>query len=198
MTEDHQPLILASSSAYRRELLSRLGVEFSAISPDVDETPRPNETPAELAARLAGSKAETIHIDNPGCVVIGSDQVASLQGLPLGKPGDHATAVSQLSACSGKQVQFHTAVSVLGDNGFRATYTDLTTVQFRALETSEIEAYLLTDKPYDCAGSFRSEGLGITLFEAIENRDPTALIGLPLIWLAGALRDAGISLVQST
>jgi septum formation protein len=187
-------LILASGSPYRKELLGRINNEFSVLAPAVDESPQSSENPADLACRLARMKAAAISNEHPGAVVIGSDQVASLGNTPLGKPGDHATATQQLMACSGQAVEFHTAVCVIHQAaGFDETHSDLTTVRFRTLDAAEIESYLKADSPYDCAGSFRSEGRGITLFNAIENDDPTALVGLPLIWLAGCLRRAGIN-----
>jgi septum formation protein len=191
-------LILASGSAYRRELLSRLQLEFSVITSNADESPAAGENPADLARRLAYLKASAVANDHPGAVVIGSDQVAALNAMPLGKPGDLATARKQLLACSGQAVEFHTAVCVLHPQaGFEKCHTDLTTVEFRTLGAAEIDAYLNAEKPFDCAGSFKSEGLGVTLFDAITNQDPTALIGLPLIWLAGCLRSAGLNPLQA-
>lgn len=180
-------LILASSSQYRRELLSRLGLPFETGRPDVDETPRHGESPAMLAVRLARAKAAALA--SPEGWAIGSDQVAELDGAPLGKPGNFAAARGQLSAMSGRQVRFHTAVCLAGPNGGEAV--DLTEVRFRKLDADEIERYLQAESPLDCAGSFKCEGLGISLFEAIDSKDPTALIGLPLIALARLLRDAG-------
>ena len=187
-------LILASGSAYRRELLNRLKLEFSVVTSAVDESPAADEKPADLAHRLAYLKASAVANDHPGAVVIGSDQVAALKDRLLGKPGDLATARKQLLACSGQSVAFYTAACVLHpEAGFEECHTDLTTVQFRTLTEAEIDAYLNAEKPFDCAGSFKSEGLGVTLFDAITNQDPTALIGLPLIWLAGCLRSAGLN-----
>lgn len=187
-------LILASSSIYRRELFARLYNDFKCISPDVDESRLDDEKPAELALRLAISKANAIAERHPGAIVVGSDQVASLSDRVLGKPGDPETAMSQLSACSGHAVIFYTAVHVCNpEKAIAASHTDRTTVQFRNLSDGEIGSYLDAEKPWDCAGSFKSEGLGITLFDAIESRDPTALIGLPMIWLSGCLRRLGIT-----
>ena len=184
-------LILASSSHYRRDLLARLGLPFEISAPVVDETPEPGELPAALSARLARSKAKSIHRAN--AIVIGSDQVASLDGRALGKPGNHQAAVEQLQACQGHEVVFHTAVCVAADHGRRLQeHVDLTRVRFRQRTRAELSHYLEREPAYDCAGGFKAEGLGIALFEAIESHDPTALIGLPMIWLAGALRAAGL------
>lgn len=188
-----QRLILASTSRYRAELLARLGIPFSCAAPEVDESPLAGEAPATLAQRLAEAKACAVIAQHPGHWVIGSDQVAELDGRPLGKPGSGEAAVAQLEAMSGKSVRFHTAICVSnGEDQLHAL--DLTTVQFRLLEKAEIERYVAAEQPLDCAGSFKCEGLGITLFEAIHNQDPTALIGLPLIQLAGLLRKAGYRL----
>jgi len=185
-------LILASTSVYRRELLSRLAVQFETARPEVDETPRPGESPAELAQRLAVAKAEAVAAREQAWV-IGSDQVAELDGHPLGKPGDRARAVAQLQAMSGRAVAFRTGVCVCGQ-GRRRIALDTTTVRFRRLGADEIARYVDREQPFDCAGSFKSEGLGITLFEAIETRDPTALVGLPLIETSRLLREAGFTL----
>ncbi len=195
MSETAPPLILASGSVYRRQLLERLTTHFEVARPGTDETPMPGESPADLAQRLAAEKAAAIAAQHPDAVIIGSDQVASVGGARLGKPGDFDTAVGQLAQCSGQTVEFHTGVTVCCVSaGFTEQHVDLTKVYFRELSTAAIEAYLRADEPWDCAGSFRSEGLGAVLFERIENQDPTALIGLPLIWVAGALRRAGIQL----
>lgn len=186
-------VILASTSRYRRELLARLGLDFDCVAPGVDEHPEPDEPVPDMAHRLARAKAEAVALRHPEAVVIGSDQAAELDGQPLGKPGEHARAVEQLRACSGRAVRFHTAVCVAAPNR-RIEFVDLTCVRFRTLTEAEIQRYLRRETPYDCAGSFKSEGLGATLFEAIENRDPTALIGLPLIALAAALRGCGYAL----
>lgn len=188
-----QTLILASTSRYRAELLARLGIPFSCAAPDVDESPLAGEAPGTLAQRLAIAKARAVAARHPGSWVIGSDQVAELEGDPLGKPGTRDAAMAQLTAMSGKSVRFHTAICLSnGEDQFDAL--DVTTVQFRVLGKAEIERYVATEQPLDCAGSFKCEGLGITLFEAIHNQDPTALIGLPLIRLAGLLRQAGYRL----
>lgn len=189
-------LILASSSPYRRKLLERLTTDFTTIVPDIDETSHNEEPPEALALRLACSKAAAISKLHPGALVIGSDQVAAVDTVVLGKPGNHEVAASQLAECSGKEVVFYTAVCVHSVGaGWEETHLDRTTVHFRTLDEATINAYLEKDQPWDCAGSFRAEGLGAVLFEAVENKDPTALIGLPLIWLADALQRAGVSLL---
>lgn len=188
-------LILASTSRYRRELLSRLRIDFEAIAPDVDETPQAREAPAELAERLAIAKAGAIAGQHPDAWVLGSDQVAELDGRAVGKSGDFERARAQLRAASGRDVHFHTAFCLTQtDSGRRRLHRDLTVVRFRALTDAEIDRYLDAERPFDCAGSFKCEGLGISLFEAIESRDPTALVGLPLIALAAALREAGFAI----
>ncbi len=187
-------LILASTSVYRRELLARLGVAFDTVRPDTDETALQGETPLALARRLAEAKAVAVAALHPLAWVIGSDQVAELDGQTLGKPGNRDAATAQLTAMSGREVQFRTGVC-LSRAGRASRYAlDTTTVHFRPLHRDEIARYLDAEQPYDCAGSFKSEGLGITLFDAIESRDPTALIGLPLIATAGLLRAAGFAL----
>lgn len=188
------PLVLASTSRYRRELLGRLGLPFTVDRPDVDESPRPGESPPDLARRLAEAKAREVARRHPGAWVLGSDQVADRDGLPLGKPGDRETARRQLAAASGREVCFHTAFCLVRDEAPALAGLDLTRVRFRTLDDETILRYLDAEQPYDCAGSFKCEGLGISLFEAIENRDPTALVGLPLIAVAGALRRAGYRL----
>ncbi len=186
-------LILASTSRYRAELLGRLRLPFSSEAPQVDETALPGEAPAALAARLAVAKARTVADRRPGSWVIGSDQVAELDGTPLGKPGTAEAACAQLAAMSGKEVHFHTALCLAnGEQVLQAT--DLTTVRFRTLGREEILRYVTAEQPLDCTGSFKCEGLGISLFDAIDNRDPTALIGLPLIALSRLLREAGYRL----
>ncbi len=187
-------LILASTSAYRRELLSRLRLPFEVARPEVDETPRPGETPTYLAERLAVAKARVIAGREPGAVVIGSDQVAELRDLPLGKPGSREGAIAQLRAMSGSEVRFRTAVCIQRDEEPPRIAMDTTIVRFRVLSLAEIERYIDMETPFDCAGSFKSEGLGITLFDAIDSSDPTALIGLPLIATARLLREAGFAL----
>jgi septum formation protein len=191
---DSRPLlILASTSRYRRELLERLRLPFEVRSPDVDETPRAGEAPAALAQRLALAKARAIAASHADAVVIGSDQVADLDGAPIGKPGTHARAVEQLRTMRGRSVVFHTAVAVLrAATGYAGTALVSVTVRFRVLTDAQIEHYLHTEQPYDCAGSAKCETLGIALLDAIESDDPTALIGLPLIRTSALLREAGI------
>lgn len=188
-------LILASTSPYRRELLARLGLPFETQAPAVDETPLPGEAPRELALRLARAKARDVARHHPQALVIGSDQVADLHGQPLGKPGSHERARAQLSRMSGQTVLFHTAVSLAcAACGLLQTELATVRVRFRELDAASIERYLRAEQPYDCAGSAKSEGLGITLLAAIESDDPTALIGLPLIRTAALLRAAGLAL----
>lgn len=189
-------IVLGSSSPYRRELLSRLKVGFTVDLPDVDETPRPGESPREIALRLALEKARSVAGKNPDAAVIGSDQVADLAGEPLGKPGTHERAVEQLRRMRGQVVVFHTAVAVVCKaTGFEEVDLAPVRVTFRNLTDGEIEHYLRAEEPYDCAGSARSEGLGIALLESIENDDPSALVGLPLIRTARMLRAAGVRLL---
>jgi septum formation protein len=186
-------LVLASTSSYRRELLARLRIPFSVRGPKVDETPRPREAPRDLALRLALAKAEDVAAGDPGAVVIGSDQVADLGGVGIGKPGDHERATAQLRSMRGRSVVFHTAVAVVCiESAFRAVEIAPVTVRFRDLSDAEIEHYLRTEQPYDCAGSAKAETLGIALLDAIDSDDPTALIGLPLIRTCLLLRRAGI------
>ena len=184
-------LILASTSRYRRELLQRLRLPFEVLSPEVDETPLPGEAPAALALRLALAKARAVQARQPGAVVIGSDQVADLDGEPIGKPHTHERAVAQLTRLSGRSVVFQTGVAVVAP-GFERALLAPVRVRFRALAASEIEHYLRLEQPYDCAGSAKSETLGIALLEAIDSDDPTALVGLPLIRTCALLRAAGI------
>lgn len=185
-------LILASSSPYRRELLQRLGLTFQSIRPDVDETPYPNESPISLAHRLAEAKARSVAKNFPNAWVIGSDQVAELDHQSIGKPENFERAADQLSAASGKSMRFYSSFCLLRLDPLKIiASTDVTTVHFRQLNSTEIERYLHKEQPYDCAGSFKAEGLGISLFEKIESIDPTGLIGLPLINLSKALRQAG-------
>jgi septum formation protein len=183
-------LLLASTSPYRRELLSRLRLPFECVPPRVDETPLPGEPPAGLALRLAGEKAAEVHAREPEAFVIGSDQVADLDGRVLGKSGDFETASAQLRAMSGREVVFHTALCLVGPD-FRESAIDTTRVRMRHLGDDEIARYLQAEPAFDCAGSFKAEGLGISLFEAIDSQDPTALVGLPLIATARLLRTAG-------
>jgi septum formation protein len=188
-------LVLGSTSPYRRALLARLGIAFETARPEVDETPALGETPEALAIRLADAKARAVAQRHPDAWVIGADQVAELGGSALGKPGSFERAADQLAAASGKRVAFHTAVCLHRRADRRSiAFHDLTVVQFRALDNAEIERYLHAEQPYDCAGSFKAEGLGIALFESIETRDPTALVGLPLIALSSALRQVGFRL----
>lgn len=189
-------LILGSTSRYRRELLERLRIPFTVEAPEVDETPYPQETPAQTASRLAMSKARAVAAKFPDSIVIGSDQVADLNGEALGKPGDHARARAQLQKMRGKVVVFQTAIAVVcQQTGFTQTDHAQVKVTFRDLSDAQIEAYLHAETPYDCAGSAKSEGLGIALLASIENDDPTALIGLPLIRTCKMLEAAGLRLL---
>ena len=191
-----RPLILGSTSRYRRELLQRLQIDFDVASPDIDEAPLPDEPPSVLAGRLALAKARAVARAFPHAVVIGSDQVADLNGLPLGKPGNHDRAVSQLRQMRGQIVIFQTAVAVVClESGFEQCNLAEVRVKFRDLSDDEIENYLRAEQPYDCAGSAKSEGLGIALLESIDSDDPTALVGLPLIRTCELLRAAGIDLL---
>jgi septum formation protein len=191
-----RPVILGSTSRYRKELLSRLQIPFDTAAPNVDETPHSHESPKDLAMRLALAKAHAVALKNPQAVVIGSDQVADLEGEPLGKPGNHANATLQLQRMRGKTVIFQTALSVVClTTRFEKTDLAAVKVKFRDLSDSEIESYLLAEEPYDCAGSAKSEGLGIALLESIESDDPTALIGLPLIRTCLMLREAGVNIL---
>lgn len=190
-----RPIILGSTSRYRRELLQRLRLPFTAATPLIDETPLPDETPSALAQRLALAKARAVAAVYPHAIVIGSDQVCDLHGRCLGKPGTHDKAVAQLQAMRGQTVLFHTAVSVVcQQSGFEQSALSRVQVQFRNLSDAEIERYLQADQPYDCAGSAKSESLGITLLDAILSDDPTSLIGLPLIATARLLRAAGVQM----
>jgi septum formation protein len=189
-------LILASTSLYRRELLGRLRIPFEVAAPQVDETPLPGEAPRSLALRLALAKAQAVAVQFPQAVVIGSDQVADLDGQPLGKPGQHDRAVAQLQSMRGRVVIFQTAVSVVCQaSGYADTQLASVKVQFRELSDAEIEAYLQAEEPYDCAGSAKSEGLGIALLDQIDNDDPTALVGLPLIRTCQMIRAAGMRIL---
>jgi septum formation protein len=187
-------LILGSTSRYRAELLRRLGLDFEARAPGTVEDEQPGEAPAVRAMRLATAKANDAGAELPDALVIGSDQVAELDSVLLEKPGSAERAHAQLTACSNRTVNFHTALCLLDTrDGRLRTHLDLTRVHFRRLDAAEITRYIEREQPLDCAGSFKCEGLGISLFERIENSDPTALIGLPMIALAALLRDAGIS-----
>lgn len=189
-------LILGSTSRYRHELLSRLGLPFDAVAPRVDETPRPGERPADLARRLALAKARDVAQRHPQAVIIGSDQVADLDGVPLGKPGTHERAVEQLRHMRGQTVVFQTALAVVCEaTGFEQCDMAAVSVVFRDLSDREIERYLRAEQPYDCAGSAKSEGLGIALLERIDNDDPTALVGLPLIRTCRLIRAAGVAIL---
>ena len=191
-------LVLGSTSVYRRELLERIRLPFSVAAPHVDETPQPGETPVALARRLALAKARAVAEQYPDCIVIGSDQVADLHGQPLGKPGTHERAIAQLQAMRGQTVIFQTAVAVVClATGFVQEDLAAVKVQFRDLSDTEIEHYLQAEKPYDCAGSAKSEGQGISLLDAIDNDDPTALVGLPLIRTCRMLRAAGLDLLST-
>ena len=195
-TVPQRQLILASTSRYRRELLGRLRIPFEVAAPRVDETPLPGEAPRALALRLALAKAQAVAVQFPQAVVIGSDQVADLEGQPLGKPGQHDRAVAQLQSMRGRVVIFQTAVSVVCQaSGFAETQLASVKVQFRELSDAEIEAYLQAEEPYDCAGSAKSEGLGIALLDQIDNDDPTALVGLPLIRTCQMIRAAGMRIL---
>lgn len=192
----NRPIILGSTSPYRRELLARLRFPFEVVSPEVDETPLPRETPRQLACRLAMSKARAVAARFPQAVVVGSDQVADLDGAAIGKPLVHEVAVAQLRRMSGQQVVFQTAVAVVcASSQFAQMDLAQVRVRFRTLDDAEIEAYLLAEQPYDCAGSAKSEGLGIALMDAIESDDPSALVGLPLIRTCTMLRAAGIAIL---
>ena len=191
-------LILASGSTYRRELLGRLQLPFTVASPDIDETALPGELPEETALRLAQAKAEAIARQTSQALIIGSDQVAVLDGLQIGKPGNHANALAQLLKMQGRSVVFHTALCLLdtrqssGPSAIQLRNIE-TRVTFRHLPSSQLDAYLHIEQPYDCAGSAKNEGLGIVLIESIDSNDPTALTGLPLIALTSMLLQAGVS-----
>ena len=188
------PLILASTSPYRRELLARLGLDFEVVAPEVPEEHLAGESPTDRALRLATAKAQAVSARYPQALVVGSDQVAACGGEVLDKPGDAGRCREQLRRLSGHAAHFHTACVLLGARGSpHLAHVDTTTVVFRELSAGEIDRYVARERPFDCAGGFRAEALGITLFDCIESQDPTALIGLPLIWLAGALRDAGFA-----
>ncbi len=192
----HRPLLLASTSLYRKELLGRLHLPFETVPPGVEETPFANEQPAELAARLALAKARAVSDLRPDCVVIGSDQVADLHGIALGKPGNFERARAQLQQMRGQTVVFQTAMAVVcAQTGYCAQALVPVHVRYRCFSDAEIDHYLRYEQPFDCAGSSKSEGLGIAMMESIGNDDPTALIGLPLIRLCAMLRGAGIAVM---
>ncbi|MGB1808361.1 MAG: Maf family protein [Porticoccaceae bacterium] len=192
-------LILASSSPYRKMLLQRLDINFSCHAPNIDESPQPNESPEALAQRLAIEKARTIAEKFPGAIVIGSDQVAEHHGQVLGKPGTHQCATQQLQAQSGQTVLFHSGlalVQLLPDGTTKQIQlVDTTEVSFRQLSNNQIQRYLEREQPYDCAGSFKAEGLGISLFNAVSSKDPSSLIGLPLISLCSELQNFGVDIL---
>lgn len=188
-------LVLASTSIYRRQLLERLRLPFTVHSPGIDENQQPNEDVTSLVYRLAKAKAEAVAVRYPDSVIIGSDQAAVRGATILGKPGTAEAAIAQLKAASGAQIVFHTAVHVIDpQHQQHEAHIDATIVKFRTLSDAEIIRYVAAENPLDCAGAFKAEALGITLFERIDSQDPTALTGLPLIWLAGALRRAGFVL----
>lgn len=188
-------IVLASTSPFRRQLLQKLGIEFDTASPGTDETALPGESPSELVARLAEAKAASIAGQTPGSLVIGSDQVACIDDRILGKPGNRENAIDQLRATSGQSVHFHTGLCLYNaDAGAKQTIVEPYTVHFRALDDEQIRRYVDRERPFDCAGSFKSEGLGITLFSALEGRDPNTLIGLPLIALTEMFANEGIEL----
>jgi len=193
MTLPPTPVVLASSSVYRRRLLTRLLADFECLSPDIDESRLDAEPPADLAARLAASKAQTCAAQRPGAIILASDQVPARGDEVLQKPGSHERAMQQLRRCSGQTVIFHTAVALIWPNSDTPdTHIDQTIVRFRDLTDTEIDSYLRSDEPYDCAGSFKVESRGVILFDSIESQDPTGLQGLPLIWVAARLREGGI------
>jgi septum formation protein len=194
-----QPIILASASSYKKMLLERLGIPFTCWAPDIDESPKSAESGAALSQRLAEEKAHHIVQQFPQALVIGADQVAVLDGQILGKPGNHQRAVAQLSAQSGRTVLFHTAISTarftLGKLEFQS-HINSTEVVFRQLSQQQINHYLEIEKPYDCAGSFKSEAMGISLFSAVNSNDPSALIGLPLIDLCSMLLEWDVNILK--
>lgn len=193
MTEQRR-LVLASTSVYRRELLNRLGMPFDCARPDIDETALAGEAPPATADRLARAKAQAVAADFPESLIIGSDQVASCEGRRLDKPGTHENAVAQLTWLSGRHARFDTGVCVLDtQSGRSASQVVPCEVHFRTLDPAQIESYLLREKPYDCAGSAKAEGLGIVLISRIDTQDPTSLIGLPLIALTSLLAGFGFS-----
>jgi septum formation protein len=187
-------IVLASTSPYRRELLRRLRLPFSVRAPQVDEDVRPGEAPRDTACRLALAKARAVALDRPGAVVIGSDQVADVDGEALSKPGSHDAALVQLTRMQGREVVFHTALAVIGPDGTHQVDDVPTAVRFRVLPVDQLDAYLRAEKPYDCAGAAKIESLGITLLESVRSDDPTALIGLPLIRLTSMLAACGVRL----
>jgi septum formation protein len=196
--ENPRALVLASTSVYREGLLSRLGLPFTTASPEVDETPRPGESPAATARRLAEAKARAVAAHHPQALVLGSDQVADLDGVAIGKPVDHADAVRQLTLISGRAIVFHTGVALVNAASGRAHVRVVeVTTKFRTLTRAAIEQYLRRDRPYDCAASIKAETLGIAVVESIRSDDPTALIGLPLIAVVDLLRIEGVDVLGS-
>jgi septum formation protein len=190
-------IILASTSPYRKLLLERLQVSFRCVAPDTDETPQPGEQPADLADRLARAKARSVATIFPEALVIGSDQVASVDGQMLNKPGSQEVAAAQLRASAGKEVQFFTGLALVCVNGgLENVHVEPFSVHFRQLSDAQITNYLHRERPYDCAGSFKIEGLGIALFDSLEGKDPTSLEGLPLIALTRMLQDAGVQILH--
>lgn len=188
-------LVLASTSPYRRALLDKLGIPFVADSPDADETRHPDEAPQALVCRLAEAKARAVAARHPDALIIGSDQVACVGGEVLGKPGNRENAILQLTAAAGESVTFFTGLCLYNSSSHRAQVSmEPYTVHFRHLDRAQIERYIDHEEPFNCAGSFKSEGYGITLFSALEGRDPNALIGLPLILLIEMLAQEGVSL----
>ena len=189
-------IILASTSPYRRRLLERLQLPFRCVSPETDETPLPDEAPAALAVRLARAKAESIARLQPGALIIGSDQVASIEGSIMGKPGNFNSASAQLRSSSGREVVFYTAIALIAPNRDQERFhVERFCVRFRALSDSQIANYLHREQPYDCAGSFKAEGLGISLFSEVRSNDPSSLIGLPLIGLCSGLKRFDIKVL---
>ncbi|WP_177419999.1 Maf family protein [endosymbiont of Lamellibrachia barhami] len=199
MASATRTLVLGSTSPFRRELLNRLGIAFETASPEIDETPVPDEAPEALVTRLARLKAEAVRESWPNALIIGSDQVATIDGEILGKPGSHERAVEQLSKAAGKRVTFSTGLCLLNSRtGNTQVCCEPFHVYFRQLEQQAIEHYLQREQPYNCAGSFKSEGLGITLFEKMEGDDPNSLIGLPLIRLVDMLANEGWDILGNT
>lgn len=188
------PIVLASTSPYRRELLQRLRLPFSVEAPQVDEQALQDESPRHTARRLALAKAKAVAFRQPGAIVIGSDQVADVDGEALSKPGTHDAALAQLTRMQGREVVFHTALAVIGPSGEQQVDDVPTTVRFRVLPAVQLDAYLRLEQPYDCAGAAKIESLGITLLESVRSADPTALIGLPLIRLTSMLEACGVRL----
>jgi len=188
------PIVLASTSRYRRELLERLCLDFAVQSPRIDESPLAGELPRSTAMRLALAKAKAVAAERPGAIVIGSDQVADIAGQAISKPGTHAAALTQLKSMQGRSIFFHSALAVVAADGALQVDEVPTEVRFRVLPEARLDAYLLAEQPYDCAGAAKIEGLGITLVEAVLSDDPTALIGLPLIRLTSMLAACGVAL----